>query len=466
MRFSNRNRQSAIFGKKQLFFLFLLFFIVFLSILIAIVPEIISTDFENWSKQYLGENYKLILIAGFILGTTILAYLTIDLSGFLPGGNKREMASLTIPWSMENEVYAKEARRAVQKGDLEQALEHLYNIDIEQLNEEATLLASRLAKYRRENRQRILAFDEDSTIFNRISKDILSLISHVEKSLEKEGEINTKIKAYLTQRYQSRLDQKLAGRQPINLTKSPTTEGTSEETSGYFVTLSSDEVQTEIKNIFREAKGRLLIIGVPGAGKTVVMLQLVLALLKEKTNVIPVLLNLASWQSSFVKLEAWLDEILPAEMGVNSVLARKVMREIPLVLLLDGLDEVNEEDRKSCLEAIGTYGADARNQFAIASRKQAYVEVKMDAPVYLQIEVEQLGLEQIKEELKRIGYLQPEALPLLKAIQKDMLLGEVAKTPFYLNVLQQLFAKGMRLSALNFHSKQPSELKEEIVYIS
>jgi predicted NACHT family NTPase len=35
------------------------------------------------------------------------------------------------------------------------------------------------------------------------------------------------------------------------------------------------------------------------------------------------------------------------------------LKEIPLILLLDGLDEVKESDRKSCLEAIGFYGAEA-----------------------------------------------------------------------------------------------------------
>ncbi len=371
---------------------------------------------------------------------------------------------LTIPWSPFNEDLALQAKEEIKAGELGKALDCLSKIEVPALEEEVTQLSSQLAHNEKLNRQGVLSHEKYILSQNRLSKGILELISSVEMSLQEEGEINTKIKAYLSQRYQNRLDQKLAGRQPINLRKLPSSEGTSNETSSYFVTIDREDIQGTVHNIFEEAKGRLLITGLPGSGKTVLMLQLVLALLEDKTPAIPVVLNLATWQSSYGKLEGWLEKILPHELGVNSILAKRVLKETPLILLLDGLDEVKEADRRSCLEAIGSYGSDAQKEFVIASRKQEYINAGKDAPVYLQVEVEPLKLDQIETELQRIGYQQPEALPLLNAIKSDELIKEVVKIPFYFNVLQLLFAQGKRLSDLNFSSRQLEGLQEEIIH--
>jgi sugar-specific transcriptional regulator TrmB/MFS family permease len=441
---------------------FLFFVIIFFSIVIALVPDIISDDFATWSEKTFGRNYKWILIALFLIGTVTIIYLTSDSFPFFRKSKKEAWKDLTITWSPTNTQLAQQAKKEIKSGELEKALDCLFKIEVPELHEEATQLASQLAQNERQNSQGVLSHEKYTISQNRLSKRILNLISAVEKSLQHEDEINTKIKDYLAQRYQNRLDQKLAGRQPINLRKVPSTEGTNEETSSYFVSIDQEDVQGTIQNIFDEANGRLLIIGVPGSGKTVLMLQLVLALLKNKTAAIPVVLNLATWQGSYRKLEDWLEKILPAELGVNSVLAKKVMEEIPLILLLDGLDEVKETERKSCLEAIGFYGAEAQKQFVITSRKKEYSEAVKDAPVYLQIEVGPFELDQIKAELKQIGFQQPEAPPLLKAIESDQILSEVVKTPIYFNLLQLLFGQGKRLSDLTFQTNDISDWQKKL----
>ena len=375
----------------------------------------------------------------------------------------KKAKDLEITWSIEREELLKKAKNAITEGKLDLALKCLLQIDNPELESRTRLIAGRLADLNKKIRIAVISDSKAEVNRNKIARSLLNLVEKATASIHAEEEINVKIKEYLVERYENRLSQKLSGRQPINLNISPVTEGTTEETSSYFVTLKGDEVQSEIKNIFEKANGRLLVTGIPGAGKTVVMLQLVLSLLKEKRNAIPVLLNLATWQSSFVKLEVWLEKILPSEIGVNSTLAKKVLREIPLVLLLDGLDEVHEDDRKSCLEAIGRYGADSNVRFAIATRKQEYVEVQKDAPVYLQIEVQPLQIDQIKSELKRIGYKKPEFMPLLTAIETDEVLSEVVKTPIYFNVLQLHFAKGKRLSDLELSYGNQEDLQEEII---
>ena len=250
------------------------------------------------------------------------------------------------------------------------------------------------------------------------------------------------IKDYLFKRYNKRLNQKLAGRQPVNLRRRPTTEGTSKETSAAFVAFSPDEIKEHIEKTFHDAVGRLLITGVPGAGKTTLLLQLALALLKSTTDGLPVILNLATWKNDYTTLETWLKEILPAELGVSKRLAADMLAQNRLILLFDGFDEIKEDSRASCLAALGRYGAEAKRQFAITSRIEEYKQVAKDAPVYLQIEVGTLTIKQIEIELTRIGHTQPEAKPLLWAIQQDAVLRKAIQVPFYFNSLQLLFANG------------------------
>ena len=135
---------------------------------------------------------------------------------------------------------------------------------IRPLQQEINRLASRLAKYQRESRGRIVPQEQSDVRFNQLTAAILDLIRVIRKSFEKEASNNQIIFAYLKKRYENRLKQKLANRQPINLRKSPTTVGTSGETSAAFVPIAPGEIQAEIKQTFQDAYGPLIDCG--GAG--------------------------------------------------------------------------------------------------------------------------------------------------------------------------------------------------------
>lgn len=276
--------------------------------------------------------------------------------------------------------------------------------------------------------------------------------------------INQELRTYLKRRYERRLKQKLAERQPVNLRQFVSTEGTTEETSAIFVPYSGDEIQAEIGQIFKDAYGRLLIVGLPGAGKTTLLLQLAQSLLEAELDALPVVLNLATWQSSYINLKTWLEEIVPAELSTNKSAGKLIMQQSGLILLLDGLDEVKAENRATCLEAIGNFGADAKQRFVITCRIEEYKEVVKDAPVNLQIEVGPLTVRQLEVELERIGHRQPEALPLLQAIRKDELLRQAVQTPFYFNTLQILFAGRKTLNDLSFVSINVEGRQKEIIH--
>ncbi len=154
--------------------------------------------------------------------------------------------------------------------------------------------------------------------------------------------------------------------------------------------------------------------------------------------------------------------ILPNELGSSKALAEKIRANIPLVLLLDGLDEVPEADRNSCLEALGQYGVKPGHQFALSSRIEEYAKAK-DAPVYGQVEVAPLTATQIEQNLLAYSGLTPEAKPLLNAIQKDPLLKQAIENPFYLNTAQLLFASGKNWSEFGFVAGDVAGRQKELV---
>ena len=376
---------------------------------------------------------------------------------------KLDAKSFRLKWSEENVALCEQAEAAISQANPEKALNILSKMEDPALQDEIAHLNSRLTKYQRQKIRDVLNPGEERVQYNRINSAIVVLIHILRASFDTEATNHKIIFDYLKKRYTNRLEQKLARRQPINLRRLPSTIGTSEETSAAFIPIESGEIQAEIKQTFQDAFGRLLIVGAPGSGKTCLLLQLVLKLLESERFAIPVILNLATWRNSYANLEDWLEEILPLELGANKTFAKKIIQQSDLILLFDGFDEVKEEDRASCLEAIGKYGVEAKRRFVITSRIEEYKAVVKDAPVNLQIEVGPLTYEQVITELESIGHTQPEAKPLVYAIEKDPLLKEVVQTPFYFNVLQLLFAQGKRLSDLKLSAETVEGLQGEII---
>ncbi|KAA3634971.1 MAG: NACHT domain-containing protein [Bacteroidetes bacterium] len=264
----------------------------------------------------------------------------------------------------------------------------------------------------------------------------------------------------LIKSYQSRLDSKMAQRLPINLQLKYTLEGTTTKAKLYDNrTIGEKSIKEELISIFDKHRGRLLIIGDPGSGKTTLLLQLAVTLLKREGVVIPIIINIVTWRKRFNSVEEWFGELLP-QMGFSKLLAQLLIKEHRILPLFDGLDELAEENRKPCLEAIGEFGKTNELEYVICSRKVEYAQT-VDAPVYCEIAVKPLTLPQIKKQLKELGA--PEANGLLDAISKDNLLKEIIKVPFYLNTAQILFSSMITLEELNFKTTTLEERKEELV---
>ena len=107
---------------------------------------------------------------------------------------------------------------------------------------------------------------------------------------------------------------------------------------------------TSMLEIFQEiGLGRsLLILGAPGSGKTTMLLELARGLIQRArediTEPMPVVFNLASWQEK-QSLPDWLAEQLNIVYYVPKKTGLSWVHENRMLLLLDGLDEVQAERR-------------------------------------------------------------------------------------------------------------------------
>ncbi|MCX5052566.1 MULTISPECIES: NACHT domain-containing protein [unclassified Streptomyces] len=132
-----------------------------------------------------------------------------------------------------------------------------------------------------------------------------------------------------------------------------------------------DGSDAEIVEVFtaRVPGRRLLILGEPGAGKTMRLVRLLLGLLqsREAGSPVPVIFPLASWDPDRRELDTWLAERLatdypglaapapaPAAGGPGQVTsrARALLDQRLIIPLLDGLDELPPRIRTVALDAV------------------------------------------------------------------------------------------------------------------
>jgi hypothetical protein len=92
--------------------------------------------------------------------------------------------------------------------------------------------------------------------------------------------------------------------------------------------------------------GVILVQGDRGCGKSTAALALTVTLLEDKTGPTPLLLSLSSWNPAAEDFGTWLDRHLALtysayrSLGADPDSRRSLLREQPVIFVLDGLDEV------------------------------------------------------------------------------------------------------------------------------
>lgn len=186
-----------------------------------------------------------------------------------------------------------------------------------------------------------------------------------------------------------------------------------------------------------ELSRQLLILGEPGTGKTVILLELASGLLKrarvDETQPIPVIINLASWtedQSIF----DWLLQELKEKYSASRELAIKWIEQSQLSFLLDGFDEVEPKAYASCAFALNDWLLGPLEQrpcsVVICSRKEEFCNleqppINLYGAAYLQTLSDQ----------KIVNYLTTLQLEdVWKDVQDDEDLHDLLNKPLFLSL--------------------------------
>jgi len=122
--------------------------------------------------------------------------------------------------------------------------------------------------------------------------------------------------------------------------------------------------------------GRLIVLGAPGAGKTVLLARLVLDLLglRQDGDAVPALVSLASWDPGERGLHRYVAHRLAADRalpGSGEDLFKALLEEKLITMVLDGLDEMRPEVRGRAITEIN-HALRPGERIIVACRSDAF----------------------------------------------------------------------------------------------
>ncbi|MEM7590192.1 MAG: NACHT domain-containing protein [Cyanobacteria bacterium P01_A01_bin.83] len=205
----------------------------------------------------------------------------------------------------------------------------------------------------------------------------------------------------------------------------------------------------------------LLILGEPGSGKTIALLRLAKRFIEKAENnlslPIPVVFNLSSWASKRKSITEWLVIELKDKYQVSKALAKKWIEQEQLLLLLDGLDEVQKEHRNNCINALNKFlNSHGQTETAVCCRFQDYQTLSKKLRLRNAIYIQSLTTEHIDWYLKDSG---DTLLGLKTLLRNDPEIEDFAKTPLILSIMSLTYQNHSAKEILEQLSSSTSRYK-------
>jgi hypothetical protein len=195
---------------------------------------------------------------------------------------------------------------------------------------------------------------------------------------------------------------------------------------------------TKVIDLFDQiGAGRsLLILGGPGSGKTIALLELTRDLIvraeQDINHLMPVVFNLSSWSVKRQAIADWVVEELKIRYGVPKQMGQRWVKEQQLLLLLDSLDEVQSQYQEKCIAALNAFHRNYGSELVVCSRIKHYEVLSKRLNFQSAIYLNPLTLEQVCRYLDSVG---SNFIGLRALIERDVFLQDLASSPLMLSIM-------------------------------
>ncbi len=195
------------------------------------------------------------------------------------------------------------------------------------------------------------------------------------------------------------------------------------------------------RQIFEEVGGSLLVLGEPGSGKTVALLELARGLLaaceEDPNRPVPIVFPLSSWGLRQLPLAAWLVDELAVKYLIPKKIGSSWLSQIRILPLLDGLDEVREDARAGCVEAINAFASQTLlGGIAVSCRLHEYLRLPVRLGLHAAIRLLPVGEEQVRSYVRAAG---APLAALAQALDCDSGLLAEMRSPLMLGLAVQAY---------------------------
>lgn len=200
-----------------------------------------------------------------------------------------------------------------------------------------------------------------------------------------------------------------------------------------------------LATVFDETGQALLLLGQGGSGKSTLLARLCLDLCERVTPedaapCVPVLVNLTSWADERRSFEQWLaGAIVDTYPGIGPDLARELVEDRALAVLLDGLDEIPiARRRRQALHEIDAFLAAGACPLAIACRTEDFDGLTTPAGITYAVEILRPTRERAQEFLTELGT--PAATSVRDVPATDRKWWSMMRSPIMLGIVARVSA--------------------------